>query len=240
MTDERNMTDMTVGVDETVSRAYREVANESAPEHLNQAILAQARKAARPRYARLRAWTRPLAWAATVALSVAVVLEVTQLPAPDGASFDVSTPKFKLDEAEADVHQDAPLDALEEELPAAIAPRRASNFTPQAPQKTGLIHKTAAKSEPAFEKQKGEVSEKAAEPASADEITEMQYNDRDEAVRMQGFALSSSVVHCTEEMTQEPSTWLECIEELEASGHSDEASEQRRLLRETFPEFESS
>jgi hypothetical protein len=212
MTDERNITDMAVDVDETVGRAYREVADESVPEHLNQAVLAQARKAARPQYARSRAWTRPLAWAATVALSVAVVLEVMQLPAPDSASFD------KV-EAEADVQRDAP--------------GRASNFAPQSPQKTGLMQKTAAKSEPEFEERKREASEKAAQPAQT-----IATPASDEVVRTQNFALSSNVAHCSVEITQEPSTWLECIEDLEAAGLSDEATEQRRLLRETFPDFE--
>ena len=239
MTDERKITDMAVDVDETVSRAYREVADESAPERLNQAILGQARKAARPRYARSRAWTRPLAWAATVALSVAVVLEVMQLPTPDGVSFDKVGP-------EADVQRDAPLDALEEEVPAAIAPGRTSNFVAQPPEKSDLMRRTAAKSEPVFEERKREASEKMAEPApaiaapaSADELAETQYKDRDESVRTQSFALSSSIAACPDELTREPSTWLECIEELEAAGRSDEASEQRRLLRETFPDFES-
>jgi len=237
MTDERKITDMAVDVDETVSRAYREIADESAPERLNQAILGLARKAARPRYARSRAWTRPLAWAATVALSVAVVLEVMQLPAPDSVSFDKVEP-------EAGVQRDAPLDALEEELPAAIAPGRTSNFAAQPPEKSDLMRKTAAKSEPVFEERKRKASEKIAEPAPAiaapasADVFEMA-DDREEAIRMQGFALSSSIAVCPDELTREPSTWLECIEELEAAGRSDEASEQRRLLRETFPDFES-
>jgi hypothetical protein len=217
-------------VDETVSRVYREIADEGVPEHLNKAILTQARKAARPRYARSRAWTRPLAWAATIALSVAIVLEVSQLPAPDEALLDVAAPRLKRDAMEADERFDAPAETLEEELPAAIAPGRASNLAPQSPEpqlpeKHRLMHKTAAKPEPEFEERKRE---------SAGTLDD----DRAEAVRMQGFAMSSSISHCAEEQMQEPSTWLECIEQLEAAGLSAEASEQRRLLRETFPDFE--
>jgi len=219
MTDERNITETAVDVDETVSRAYREIADERVPEHVNEAILAQSRKAARPRYARSRAWTRPLAWAATVALSVAVVHEVMQVPAPDGASFKVSAPKAKRVEADAGAQQDAPLVAPEEERPAAFAPDRASSFAEQLPEKSDLMRKTAAKSEPVFEERK-------------------RYDDRNEVTRMQGLAVGSSIAHCPEDVMQDPSTWLECIEELEAAGHNDEASEQRRLLRETFPDFE--
>jgi hypothetical protein len=228
MTDERNITETAVDVDETVSRTYREIADECVPEQVNEAILAQSRKATRPRYARSRAWTRPLAWAATVALSAAVVLEVMQVPAPDSASFDVSTPESKQYEAVADAQHDVPLDVPEEEHPAALAPDRSSNFAEQLPEKSDLMRKTAAKPEPVFEERKRE----------AGEIAEMQYNERSEATRMQGLALRSSIAHCPEEMMQDPSKWLECIEELDAAGYDDEASDQRRLLRETFPDFE--
>ena len=66
--------------DVEVSRVYRQLADERPPEHLSRSVLDEAIKAVRPRYARSRAWTRPLAWAATVALSVAIVLEFGREP----------------------------------------------------------------------------------------------------------------------------------------------------------------
>ena len=80
MTEERNTPESLADgdTDALVTRTYREAANQSAPEHLNRAILKQAATATRPRYSRLITWTRPMAWAATVVLSVALVLEVTQ------------------------------------------------------------------------------------------------------------------------------------------------------------------
>lgn len=70
-------------VDAQVSETYRELAGERTPEHLNAQVL---KMAAGPRspYARARAWMRPAAWAATIALSFAIVLELTQLPSLDG------------------------------------------------------------------------------------------------------------------------------------------------------------
>ena len=80
MTEERsnNVTDP------LVSRTYRESANETAPEALDDAVLRKATQAATPnawdRYSKSIHWLRPMAWAATVALSLAIVIEVTDSP----------------------------------------------------------------------------------------------------------------------------------------------------------------
>ena len=64
--------------DRDVSDAYRSLATERAPEHLDRTILAEAEKAARRPSSPMIPWRRPLAWAATIALSFALVLEFTQ------------------------------------------------------------------------------------------------------------------------------------------------------------------
>jgi hypothetical protein len=69
--------------DELVTETYRELGVEKAPEHLNQSILRMASGGAKQGGARnllFAAWMKPLAWAATIGLSLAIVLELTQLP----------------------------------------------------------------------------------------------------------------------------------------------------------------
>lgn len=99
MTKERNTPESVVDgdTDALVSQSYREVTDQCAPEHLNRAILKKAANAARPRYLRLITWTRPMAWAATIVLSVALVLEVTQEPLDDqvAPAAVVSAGEFK-------------------------------------------------------------------------------------------------------------------------------------------------
>jgi hypothetical protein len=68
--------------DQRVTDAYRALADERAPEHLNEQVLKLAAEARTP-YARARAWMRPAAWAATIGLSLAIVLELTQMPISD-------------------------------------------------------------------------------------------------------------------------------------------------------------
>lgn len=70
-------------VHDRVSRAYREVAGERAPATLNESVMRQAQAATHRGYAHLLLWLRPLAWAATIGLSLAVVLQLADTPVPD-------------------------------------------------------------------------------------------------------------------------------------------------------------
>ena len=70
-----------------VARAYRDLATETTPTALDDKVLKLAARETRSRYGIARAWVRPVAWAATIGLSLAIVLEVTQVipPAADQA-----------------------------------------------------------------------------------------------------------------------------------------------------------
>jgi hypothetical protein len=65
--------------DKRVTDAYRDLADERAPAALDEKILAMAANEARTRYGFTRAWIRPVAWAATIGLSLAFLLEMSQL-----------------------------------------------------------------------------------------------------------------------------------------------------------------
>lgn len=79
-------------IDELVSQTYREHNVEQAPERLNQEILSMAAdnasRGSRTNFL-FAAWTKPLAWAATIGISLAVVLELSQVP---GSSVDIAAP----------------------------------------------------------------------------------------------------------------------------------------------------
>lgn len=65
-----------------VTRVYRDLAAETTPAALDDKVLQLAAREARSRYGIARAWVRPVAWAATIGLSLAIVLEVTQVIPP--------------------------------------------------------------------------------------------------------------------------------------------------------------
>lgn len=75
-------------LDESVSRRYREVAQERPPPSLDRRLREAARSAARR-----PGWHRPLAIAATLALSVALVLEIAVPPADQGDATTREAPE---------------------------------------------------------------------------------------------------------------------------------------------------
>lgn len=64
--------------DTRVSGTYRDLATETTPPELDSVILKMATDNVRTRYGLARAWVRPVAWAATIGLSFAFILELSQ------------------------------------------------------------------------------------------------------------------------------------------------------------------
>ena len=210
-----------VRIDESVSRAYREIADERTPGHLDRAVLGKAARAARPGYARSRAWTRPLAWAATIVLSVAIVLELSRVPAPeDAASWEDPA---SLDEASILAEPDSPT--------------RGDSDSPAAGRTTDLIPDTREKSSP-VQKTSAPVTIDAMEAAPRREAIAPESGPAPAAAEVGATPSGTDAARCPPEATRQPSTWLACIERLERAGHVDEASEERQNLREAFPGFE--
>ncbi len=243
MTEQRN----TPGAegDALVSEAYRDLADERTPGHVDRIVLRAAEKEARPRYSRFVAWTRPMAWAATVMLSVALVLEVTDTPNPA-----------------ADVRNDAPVDTLKEaEFPVSELVKKRGN---DMRQKSTPIEEPPAEQE--IEPQEPAARERAALAADTEEFKLKDDNmlqQAEEMARLQdgvisrpepavsaeadyalGRPLASAaaqsvpVPDCDEEAITTPQTWLECITNLEEAGRDDAAGEQRALLAKAFPDFD--
>ena len=70
--------------DKLVSDTYRELATEKPPAALNATIMKLARHDREQETGWYPAWMRPAAWAATIGLCLAIVLDITQIP--DGTS----------------------------------------------------------------------------------------------------------------------------------------------------------
>lgn len=115
-------------IDELVSKTYRALAKEQTPEHLDNSVLRMAadtrsvghEPVRRSQYA-FSAWMKPAAWAATVGLSLAIVLEVTQFTDAPATNMPVS----ELSEASSPTPAGAP-----ESAPAAAASVR-DQFVPR-------------------------------------------------------------------------------------------------------------
>lgn len=237
MTEDRIRPESGGEVDSLVTRTYREVASELTPEHLNRAVMKQAAYAARPRYLRSVSWTRPMAWAATVTLCVALVLEVTNAPVPEIS--DVVLPSGRLDApasspaAAPKLNRPAPVkaEALPEAMQEAEVPaerKRAAKMSKD------LRQQVAAKAASAEE-----ISMKDDDMLSqVKEIATLQTGDISESDQELGaatIASGSAEPSCSDTDVAKPDSWLLCIQKLEDTGRMAEANEQRALYNAAYP-----
>ena len=233
--------------DPRVSSTYRSLATETTPQELDRKILSQAAGGSRSRYGLVRAWIRPVAWAATIGLSLAFVLEMSQFR-------DATTPHRDADEVEI----------LDEALIRDKAPTRA---------KAGSVEKPSAAPVPA---QQLNSPPAAASPASRAEaglptgrlsVTEDFEADRmslmpeaEEQARSRGdseeapadtVALGSfnaamplekkeQAEECDEDARSSAETWYACIEELRHKGLADAVDRELESFQLKFPDFEGS
>ncbi len=224
--------------DEQVSAAYQSMARERTPEHLDQKVLRMAKSSAeRPLYSRWIAWGRPLAWAATVALCLAITLEVTQVTTPDDvatetAAEEVSSPAAMFTpELQKDKQEQA--SKISDSMANAIS---AEEHSPARSATKQFITEPA----PAVQLQQ---SADFADAESIEEVKEAKELRREygstSAGRASSMALAADMPasECAEEIRLEPESWLECIIALEAAGDAEAATRQRENLIEVFPDF---
>jgi hypothetical protein len=230
--------------DEKVSETYKSLADERTPQHLDQKILQMAgAEVRRPLYSRWIRWTRPLAWAATITLCLAVTLELlrepsleSQLPMPadDAAEFkspaSVSAPQLQKRELDSNVRADS--DQVFE-----AEPRReqAATIAESIISEKTALGRSAAK-QPANEPA----------PAARMRLTDDAAAVKDQEEKVKVAAYESALVadtgmpdadECSDEVRVEAERWLECIVKLEESGNDAAAERQRNALKETFPDF---
>ncbi|HSM31510.1 MAG TPA: hypothetical protein VK854_12500 [Woeseiaceae bacterium] len=206
MSDKRTKTDEPG--DPRVSAAYREMADERTPEHLDHVILNAARGAAKPRWRKAGAWLRPAAWVATIGLCVAIVVEISLLPDPEPAEFDSLPPASMKPPASADNVDDR------------VEKTRAEPRAAQQIQKPD----------------RGRAAE-AASPLrqQADSDAQAPASFLSNAPAAMRFEEAITERYCDETATADPDSWLECILELERQGLHEAARLERERLALAFP-----
>ena len=223
--------------DEIVSATYRELSGKRSPAHLDQKVLQMATSQAKHvGYARLINWTRPLAWAATIALCLAVTLELTRVPAPDEI---VSLPQSPF-VPEADLH--------DTDLPATARPEARQSASSAA----SLAKKLEFAVEPAdavvYERPRAALmrskqADDAAAPAAtvgfaSKETSALRPNEEKMRLRSDTNAGErASSPHCPDEVRADRESWLRCIEALEEVEDFEAADVERESLVAAFPDF---
>jgi len=264
MTNERKTPDDSTS-DELVTQAYRDLANEQAPQRSDDAVLRAAAKALRPPYQRSILWTRPVAWAAVVAICLAITLQVTQVPVPndvpaimqmqEAVDYREAPEKTEQESTGRQLLQDAP--ARSDDQEPALRSRATRPLSPASPEQDLQPVSPEEHFEPALRDQPVLQEATPTMPAEfemqdadmlqrAEDMVRLQSGDNKEsdpaavgvsAYAPAGASLSLEVPVCNEDDRQDPQDWLACIVRLEQAGLAEEATLERDQLGETFPDF---
>jgi len=236
MSNERNDSDR------LVSDAYQELADEKTPETLNREVLRLAAKEGRTRYSIARAWMRPAAWAATIGLSLVVVLELANMPESEMAPLPQSVPTGAAaapedsDRRRDSTDEDTMLESQAKEEQQDGLAKRSRPYSPeeQMAEKAMMLNDTPVVSRDAAE------DDSVAAPSAE---TALKQSAR-AAPRAESFAVGITSLRvdedylCPAEARLSAEKWLQCIRELEASSARELVDREYEEFRKSFPEFE--
>ena len=240
--------------DPLVSAEYRATATERTPPALDALVLKKAGAAAKDTaFRRFTAfWFRPLAFVATLGLSLALLLELNQSPEFQPATS--AETEFGRSEVQTTVTDPAPaMMDLTSEAPGVAdspiniaAPTQSKNSTidaepPQEPEPAAASADFAEMIEAS--------SKQMREQETVTEITTQSLKQSRPTVRQPvggAFALTGSAIvmeavarSCTEEQISAATTWWQCISDLEEDGRHEEAKAELDLFKEANPDFEA-
>lgn len=257
MSNERRTDDADIN-DKALSAAYAEIADERAPASLNERVLRDASRHAGKGYSYWMVWMRPMAWAATVGLCLAIVLELSSITQPDPGIFETARPAAddkRLNDARDITAQEAkPVNAKTEQL---SAPARANDAAaPGNPATPEITVQSSRPEAPATERDDTAATDRlqiraAPDLKEAGEIpaSENLARTRRESVheaeeRATGSALAASSDAalfadgplCDEQARATAAAWHDCIVELEKAGHDTDT--ERKAFLAAYPDYE--
>ena len=187
---------------------YREVAGEETPARLDEQVLALAAREARSRYGLARAWIRPVAWAATIGISLAFMLELTWF---------------------ADTPNGVPAPAVSEER------ARQDAEVMKAKQEDGLNRAIAVQVD---EQAVAPPATDEPSPLRAAEKQARSQAESVQADAVRTYAAGPARERaCGDDARETAERWYQCIRELREQGRDEDAAFELEALLRSFPDF---
>ena len=215
--------------DPRVSEAYRSSATETTPPELDETILKMAANRAPTRYGLARGWLRSLAWAATIGLSLAFILEISQYQ-------DVTVLSDPITEK---VEQRVTSDNT------AVAPEDADVVSRKLNKHTGAssaakaLPPRAEKAAPAAMDSAPQRQSFASDGANLVTESEGQVRMRASEARLTASPAEKKALaeHCDDDARTTAESWYTCVEDLKAKGLNDAARKELDALLIEFPDY---
>ena len=238
MTNERDRK----GTDALVSETYRELADERAPQHLDRAVLQMAAGKDAHSGFNFSLLMKPVAWAATIALSLAIVLEFSELPTEVRqavpAAEPVPAPLVDLSENEAKPKLDSFAVAAPGTNQSAMKKQSVSQERPS------LVDAESPSKEDSADVEEVVVTDSAARitaPAASSNAdfaaTTESFRERTAGMSQlsEEKAESGAMQECAAEARMTAESWLSCIKDLHALGAFGAAAREFESFSDEYP-----
>jgi len=251
--------------DPKVSAEYRAIATERTPPGLDAEVLKKAEAAVGDSGLRdfTAFWFRPLAFVATLGLSLALLLELTQ--APDLQSVRSTEAEFGRPESKSIVEDPAPADigattdvrgrvdlptqSMRTTEPSAAAPAISRGYDEAISPPATLIspptdeHYSADFANSLEESARSTQERDRARADALLELRQFQADNVTQAENVAGLRTTANLVGvvarpCTAEQLAVSATWWQCITDLEEAGRHAEAKVELDLFNTAHPDFE--
>lgn len=239
MTDEREYS----GRDAHVADLYRDLADESTPQHLDDKVLRMAAREGRTRYSLVRGWMRPAAWAATIGLSLVIVMELTLFSTIDPDY--VQPAAVEPTPGRSDAKEAAPLEAAsalpDEAGTGEMRPVAKRSRAPDGDDADDLVPQTLtivrdaeelARVQAGPDQPVASVEEKQEAP-QADIASSTAFAAG--AMRAEGMAVAAG---CSAGEREAAESWHACIERLREQGQDELAEEEEEAFVDEYPDYE--
>ena len=214
-----------------VSGAYRGIASETTRPEIDERVLKLAAAGVRSRYGLARAWVRPLAWAATIALSVALVLELTR-------DIEVPGPTVPVETLDEPSRSDADLMRSKEEKDVQQnAAKRMPVARPEAAAPATLSADDLAPLREA-EEQARMRSVDASAYSTQDAAAEPQVRAAAEEALSVAAGAATDPAWCDAEARAAADSWYACIQQLLDQDLVAEAEHELEAFNRAHPDFE--
>ena len=197
--------------DPRVSDAYHEMASEKTSAELDRKVLSMAAAEAGAAGGVPRTWFRPLAWAATVALSFALVLEISQVD-------DAPTPRVDTDLAEVLEESPRAVDTVGKQKDEGRVRQQLNKRSSDAPASMKVTITPALPPAPAADALE---NTPAMESSSVAVFAEKKEQPDD----------------CDSDARASAQTWYQCVKDLRDAGQTEPAKRELEALLAEFPDF---
>jgi len=215
--------------DTRVSEAYRALATETTPHELDDTILKMAANNVPTRYALVRGWLRPVAWAATIGLSLAFILDISRYQDNPVAPAPVTE---KVERRA--ISQDAAVITTDED----IVSRKVNKYA-DAPVTGKALAPRADSAKPAA--METAVSGLDIATDAAGTLPETEATVRLRASKAQPAASpvekKEQAEYCDATTRTTAESWYACVEGLKEDGLADAARQELDALLLKFPDF---